>query len=232
MSKARINPWSVEATVIPSTTRDIRDDVLDADGRPRVLPAEWWRARSSAERALFGNLTGVYGFPTVELVAALRDRIGDRSAIEIGSGCGVLADALGITGTDSFLQERPDVRREYYEYGQEPVRYGPNVVQLDAARAVARLRPQVVVACWVTHKYNKRAAWLDGNRFGVDEAALLADVEEYILVGNLNVHKRRPIWAQAESVEHPDYVFSRARDHRQDFVAVWRGGRAGATIQP
>lgn len=81
------------AALDPSQIRDISPLVLGDDGRMRVLPAEFWIGTTQAERILFGHLNGIYSFPTVELVEHLKALIGDRSAIEIGAGHGVLAQA-------------------------------------------------------------------------------------------------------------------------------------------
>lgn len=216
----------MDRSLIPSTTRDISAEALDDQGRVRVLPAAFWAATRPQERALFGHLHGVYNFPTVELVDYLRTLIAGRSAIEIGAGNGVLAEALGITATDSRQQEKPRWRKVYAAEGQPTVRYGSNVVEVDAARAVRRYRPEVVIACWVTHKYDPARPWAGGNEAGVVEEDIIAGCAEYIFVGNQKVHKDKSIWSLPHEIEFPSFVYSRSMTGTPNFVATWQGGRA------
>lgn len=209
----------------PSGARDLAAEVLDEQGRLRVLPAAYWAATSATERFLLGRHHGVSGLPTVELVEHLRGLIAGRSAIEIGAGNGVLAQALGIPATDSRMQEWPRIRREYAQLGQVPVRYGDNVVACDAARAVRRYKPQVVLACWVTHKYNRARDAAGGNRYGVDEEDILANCQTYLFIGNEEVHRGKSIWGRPHQIDFPDFVYSRAANGTRDFIAVWPGGK-------
>jgi hypothetical protein len=209
----------------PTRIRDIADEALDATGRLRVLPAAYWATTTSVERALLGHLHGLYSFPTVELVEHLRTVIGGRSAIEIGAGHGVLAEALDIPATDSRQQEKSPYRDFYATTGQPPVPYGANVIDCHASRAVRRYRPQVVIGCWVTHKYDQSRADAGGNEQGVDEEDILSNCETYIVVGNDRVHRTKKIWCRPHQIEHPPFVYSRARNGTPDFIATWRGGR-------
>src|SRR3954462_9173889 len=154
----------------PAHIRDIRADVLGPDGRIRILPASFWAKTSTNERALFGHHTGIYSFPTVELVARLKEIIGDRMAIEIGAGNGVLAEALGIRATDSFQQAQAEYAAVYEQHGFATVPYGPNVECLTAYDAVRKYDPDVVLGCWVTHKFDLAQPWRKGNEVDVDEA--------------------------------------------------------------
>lgn len=213
----------------PAHIRDIRPEVLDANGRFQILPASFWMTISRNERLLFGLNTGIYSFPTVELVERLREIIGGRSAIEIGSGNGVLAEALGIPATDSFQQAEEKYRQIYAENDQATVPYGANVEKLTAYDAVRKYAPQVVLACWVTHKLDKDAPWRKGNEVGVDEQDILDHCEEYVFVGNSSnptMHSMKPIWRGQVSVEYPPYVFSRSKDGSRNFIATWKGALA------
>ena len=95
---------------LDARTRDISADVLDGSGRLRILPAAYWATTTPPERGLFCVRHGVYCLVTEELVAYLREAIAGRSAIEIGAGNGVLAEALGIPATDNFMQTWPQYR--------------------------------------------------------------------------------------------------------------------------
>lgn len=206
----------------PRGVRDLAPLALDTNGELRVLPASFWAETTRDERVLFGLRHGLYCFPTVELVEWLKRAIGDRSAIEIGSGNGVLAKALGIPATDNHMQEWPEIRAVYELTKQPTVTYGANVERMDALEAVAHYKPQVVVAAWVTHKYALLRAAHGGNVHGVEEVEMLRQIETYLFVGNRSTHAGKALWAQppAEYVEAP-WLVSRAMGEAPNFLARW-----------
>lgn len=210
---------------IPASTRDISADVLDERGRIRVLPAAFWAETTTAERALFGVWNGIYSFPTTELVDYLRELIGDRKAIEIGSGNGVLAETLGIPATDSKQQEVERYAAVYKATAQATVQYGENVIEMPAIRAVRYYKPDVVLGCWVTHKWLLSRAAAGGNTAGIDEEEVLRGCQDYVFVGNTKVHKLKPILALPHTTEHFPWLYSRASNGTPEFLAVWRGQR-------
>lgn len=205
-----------------SRIRDISPEVLDKHGRLRVLPSAYWASITQDERALFGNRYGLYSFPTVELVEYLRGVIAGRSAIEIGAGHGVLAEALGVTATDSRQQEDDYWRTVLTRMRQPPVPYGPNVIKCHASRAVRQFKPEVVVACWVTHKYDPQRHEAGGNVEGIDELDVLRHCDTYVFIGNEKVHQHSRLWSRPHTIEYPPYVYSRSRNGTRDFVAVWQ----------
>ncbi len=206
--------------------RDISPHVLDDNGRMRILPAAFWATTTAEERGLFGVRHGIYSFPTVELVERLKEIIAGRDAIEIGAGNGVLAEALDIPATDSMEQRDPAMMLALVALGQPPVTYGPNVVECHASRAVRRYRPQVVIACWVTQDHDG-TNWKpgEGKLDGVDEADILRHCETYVLIGNEHIHKDKRIWSRRHTIEHPDYLYSRAMNGSRNFLAVWPGSK-------
>ena len=206
--------------------RDLAVDALDAHGRLRVMPASYWAQTTREERAAFGTRQGLYSFPTVELVDRLREIIDGRSAIEVGAGHGVLADALGIAATDSHQQAMPKYRALYEAMKRPIVPYGPKVEKLDAWAAIRLHNPRVVIGCWVTHKYDPRRHAAGGNEAGLEEDWILDHCETYVVVGNDKVHEHKAIWKRRHSIERPPYVFSRAANGTSDFIAVWKGSKA------
>ncbi len=208
--------------IAPLGSRDLRPEVFD-HGKWRVRGNDFWGTTTKEERGLLGHLTAMYVFPTTELCLRVTELIAGRKAIEIGSGCGVFAEVLGIQATDSHQQEDPVYRLRYRSENANLISYGPKVARLDALRAIRKYRPQVVVAAWVTQKFDPRRPELEGNEAGVDEDKVLdADgVESYIFVGNQKVHRRKKIWARPHTIEYPDYVTSRAVNGSKDFIAVW-----------
>jgi hypothetical protein len=207
--------------VDPNQIRDISSEVLDADGRMKVLPAKYWATTTAEERQLFGHHHGLYSFPTTELVDYLKGLIGDRTAIEIGAGNGVLSEALDIIATDNRQQEMSEWRAHYRRIQQPIVQYGPNIVEREASKAIRKYKPQVVIGCWVTHKYDRRRHSAGGNKIGIDEFFVLANCDTYVMVGNEIVHKGKSIWNQPHSIIYPDWVYSRANNGTRDFIAEW-----------
>jgi len=216
----------------PRGVRELEPDVLDARGRMKVLPASFWAETTYEERALFGHRQGIYSFPTVELVEELSALIAGRRAIEIGAGHGVLAEALGIPATDSKQQNRAKYRAIYELTGQPPVKYGRNVTQLDARAAVRRYRPEVVIGCWVTHKYDPRRHWASGNEAGIDEADVIANTGLYVVIGNERVHASKAIWDLPHRVTHAAFLYSRAAPGSREFLAMWPNSARPAAEQP
>jgi hypothetical protein len=208
--------------------RDLRSVALDKDGRLKILAAMFWAQTTSTERALFGHYTGIYSLPTTELVARLREIIRGRAAIEIGAGNGVLSDALGIVGTDSFQQNMPLYREIYDHLGTPTVPYGPKVIAMDAATAVRHYKPQVVLGCWVTRKYDLQEHDCGGNEVGVDELDVFAHCETYVFVGHERVHPYSKLWEREPQIEFPPYLYSRAQEGPgRDFLAVLDCKREG-----
>lgn len=155
----------------------------------------------------------------------LKALIGDRSAIEIGAGHGVLAQTLHIPATDSRQQEIPHYRTWITSMGQPPVRYGPNVIGCDAIQAAHEYQPDIVIGCWVTHRYDPARHWAGGNEMGIDEVELLRWCRRYILIGNEEVHRNKAIWALPHMIEYPPWLVSRAMNGSREFIAVWDGTR-------
>jgi hypothetical protein len=216
-----VNQTPDRAELDPTKIRDLSPLALDHDGHIRVLPAAFWAATTVSERGLFGHRHGIYGFPTIELVEHLTEVIAGRPAIEIGAGNGVLAQALDIPATDNRMQIKDRYRRIYEETGQPIVNYGNNIIELDAQAAVRRYKPAVVIGCWVTHKYNLHRHDLGGNEIGIDEADVINNVDEYVVIGNDHVHRQKPTWNLPHTRTHPAFVYSRATNGTRDFIATW-----------
>lgn len=213
-------------TTLPGVP-DLSPDVLDSRGNLRVMPAEYYAKTSVTARYLLGANYGYYGLPTTELVLWLRELIGTRSAIEVGAGAGTLSAALGIVGTDNCMQQNP-ILREHYEtrLKQAVVPYGRNVLRMDAAEAVRELKPQVVLACWLTHKFDPARPEAEGNMFGVVEEDLIANCETYVMIGNAHVHRNKSIWRLPHTRVEPPWLYSRAHNGSKDFIAVWGKNQA------
>lgn len=211
--------WTTAAVSL--ATRDLSSQVLDREGRLKVMPASFYAETTPDERRLLCSRQGVYSLPTTELIAWLKDFVGGRRAMEIGSGSGAICRALRIRGTDNFMQDRPDISAIYQGTGQATVKYSPQVERIAAYDAVRKFKPQVVIAAWVTHLYNPAEHWREGNQWGVDERDIIENCEAYVFVGNRHTHRNKPIWDLPHTVIEPDWLYSRAMTDAADFIAVW-----------
>lgn len=208
-------------TLDPRKIRDIRPLVLDAAGHLTVQPAAIYAQTSNLERAMLGTRIGAYGLPTTELVEWLKKVVAGRKAIEIGAGNGLLSRAVGITGTDNFLQIRSDVREYYASLGQPLIPYCLKLERLEAEQAVRLHKPEVVVASWVTHIYDERRPAAGGNMYGVDENWIIDHCQTYIFIGNEKVHRDKAIWARPHRRFTPPWLYSKAHNGSPEFIAIW-----------
>jgi len=194
--------------------------LLDEYQRLRVLPASEYARIPRDELRTWCHFRAVYQLPSQELVDWMRERIGSRSALEVGAGRGWLGRALGVRMTDNHCQSWADVRA-YYEAMQQPtIPYGSDVEAVDALDAVARYTPQVVFGCWVTQKSSQPGG---GSVYGLEEAAMLQRVEEYIVVGNDRIHGTKDIMARPHETVRAPWIISRAQQPELNAIYVWRG---------
>lgn len=198
-------------------------DLLDGLGHLRLLRAQDYDAIPREQLRMFCHAHGRYGLPTVELVHWLREFIGKRRAIEIGAGHGDLAFHVGLHATDSWCQDFPDVKIYYEMMGQPRIQYPAWVEKLEAADAIKRHKPEVVVASWVTE-------WIPsdgpvpssgGSVYGVHEDQILASGVTYVLIGNEAVHGAKKIMAWPCETYALPFLRSRASRPELDRVYVW-----------
>lgn len=208
-------------SIDPSQVRDITPLIAGEDARLRVMPASFYQGTTKEERGVAGFHTAAYVLPTTELIDWLTVAIAGRRAIEVGAGNGVLAQALGIPATDNRMQEQPSIKAYYKAVGQKVVSYGNNVEAYPAEEAVKVFQPEVVLAAWVTHKFDESRREAEGNMFGVNEEAIVAGCKTYIFVGNTKVHANKSIWSLPHKRFEPPWLYSRAVNGSPDFIAVW-----------
>lgn len=199
--------------------------LLDENGILKLLPASVYDTFDRNGLRLFCHNHARYGLPTVETVAWLRDYIGTRPCIEIGSGSGDLAHHLQIRGTDNCMQRWEEVRLHYGLIGQPVINYPPWIEQVDAVHAVMNHKPEVVLASWVTE-------WIDpdlpppphgGNAFGVKENFILDYGVTYILIGNDAVHGKKQIMSRKHDRFYFPFLRSRAKHSDLNCIYVWQG---------
>ena len=204
--------------------------LLDSQQRMKLLSIETYRSLLSDEIRVWANLRGRYCLPTLELVNWLKEQIGGRTALEIGAGNGDLGYHLGIPMTDSYQQVKdPETVKDFALLdlaGVAPTRPPKDVIEEDGENAVRRRKPQVVVAAWVTQKYDPRSASPHpGNYLGVRHEYVIERCQTFILIGNERVHGQ----SRALRLPHEKFAFpwlvSRAQMPELNRIWVWKGGR-------
>lgn len=222
-----VNPKN--AVLIPKDfdASPLDDALLERDDGgvwiPRVLPAAEYRRFSEKEIRFWCALRGFYGLPTKELVDYVADLIKGKRAIEVGSGCGVFARALGIPGTDSKVQNTlGDI---YSAQRTIPVTYGTRVETLEASEAVKRYDPEVVVASWLSQRVTgfDRLNGIVGFAFGAEMWDILRGGRAFILIGNVNTHGGLKIMSKKPRVVKAPWLISRGEDQAKNRIWIWPG---------
>lgn len=196
---------------------------LDENGQLIIHPYEKLKSIPHQELSLFCLKNGFYSIPTQELIDFLKEEIGDQidKTIEIASGNGVYARALGIKGTDSYMQEESNIKELYLDNGQITVPYGHDVEKIDGLAAVKKYKPSIVLASWCTHKYIPSEHWRGGNVYGVNEKLLFEKVNKYIHIGNENVHNKKPLLKKTPRKIHAEWLLSRAENPKHNVIYIW-----------
>lgn len=203
-------------------------DYLDAllveeTGLLKVVDADFLRTLNLEHLIVWGNKRGVYTFPTTELITWIKEKIGDRKAIEICSGNGVIGRALGIVRTDSHVQTTPEMIAYYEAVGQKPISPPKDVYNFEANDAVDFFKPQVVVACYATQKYlpGDEVQKVGSSVYGVDELAMLPKIETYINIGTDTSHADKRIRKFKHDLYRFDWLFTRSPDQKLNHICVW-----------
>lgn len=198
--------------------------LLDEVGGIKVLPAEAYAAFNRNDLLVWANMRGNYGFPTLELVNWLKARIAGRRAIEIGAGNGNLGVHLGIPMTDSYQQVDDEETKAYFAlYGITPTNPPTSVEKEDGENAVRRRKPEVVVACYVTEKFQPRPGdfLAKGNQRGIRYDYIIERCDTFILIGNESIHgKNRAMGIPHETFYFP-WIISRALKPELNRIWVW-----------
>jgi len=226
----------MKALLLPNN-RDVsylNEILLDEQGLLRVLPYEQIAGIEHEDILFFCNKHAIYQIPTQELIDWLREQIGDRSAIEIGSGHGAIGRALDIPRTDSFMQidafngvpsdlmsrQQQQMMTSYFSLLRQPPTDPPeDVEKLNAAEAVEKYNPQVVIGAFITHRW--KPGMSGGNEFGVEEEDILAAAETYIHIGNKSTHYQKPLLDSPHTMYQFPWLVSRAFNRTENAIWVW-----------
>jgi hypothetical protein len=177
---------------LPPMNVDHLDELFFVDGLIQPVPAVRFDLIDPMQLKVWWHTRATYCYPTLELVAWLKERIAGRSAIEIGAGKTCVCRALGIPLTDARLHERPDVKVWFQMMNQPLVVPPDDVEKLTDVEAIEKYKPEVVVGCWVTQLY-RPPDMVDSNMYGVDEVGIV-EKADYILIGNRRTHGRKHVF--------------------------------------
>lgn len=216
----------MEAKVINMTAKHaalaisrLDNRLLDNNGRIRLLPASFYRQIDHEKLILWCNRRAIYVVPTYELVTWLHKRIRGRKAIEIGAGNADLGYHLGIPMTDSYVQLRPEIQLYYNTAGVAITRPKADGECLDAAEALVKYRPDVVIGAYISQKaYDDKEK---ASFYGPEEKEILCRVENYIHIGNENTHGTKRILEYQHEVYYPDWLITRAIEPHKNCIFVW-----------
>ena len=226
LNKLNINNLGMNIIEDVKTTRLNRLLKLDSNNKLPLLHSSEITKYTKEEITVFCHHNAYYQLPTIELIEKLKTFVIDGKTIEIGSGSGNIGLHLGIPMTDSFQQEKPEYVEIYNKMGQPCVRYGKDVEKIDAINAIIKYKPEIVIGCWVTHKYDKKFHHLGGNIDGINESLFKQlGVKKYIFVGNRNTHKSKIIFNKKNSYKDLEIIqfegiLSRSMNQNENFIAV------------
>jgi hypothetical protein len=208
------------AVLDPNVLQDISKDLLEPNGKMKLLSYEYYQTLKWENFRLFCHEYARYGIPTKELVHFIKSLIDGKTALEIGAGSGDLGYHLGIKMTDSKIQDSKPVKRLYELTKQPTIKYGKDVEKLEALEAVKKYKPQVVVASWVT-TYSPTATNYGSSPHGINEKEILDLVDTYILIGNLDIHGDKPIMDEFSFEYNLPWNISRAARLENNRIWVW-----------
>ena len=205
----------------PAEIDYLENTLLDEKGYLRILPSAFYESINYHHLRLFCHKHSIYSLPTSELAKWLSDHFDLSDAIEIGAGNGSLAKFLGIPATDAKLSLRPEIMLLYSVMGQPLVKFGQNVIEMDAIESVKKYKPKTVIAQWVMHVFNPKEPIREGNVYGVEEQFILDNVTNYVFIGNEFIHKMKPILRIPHHRFQPKWVWSRAKYPAKNIIYHW-----------
>lgn len=195
--------------------------LLDERNIMRLIPYQSYDNFDRQSLRVWCHHNARYGLPNIELVEWLKRKIEGKKTLEIGSGHGDLAFWLEIKATDNWNQEQPDVKEYYRLLGQPTIKYPDFVEKIDALNAIKKHKPEIVIASWVTHLFDPANEKAGGNMYGVQELDIVKSGITYIFIGNLGIHRDKPILRLKHTELKFPFVKSRAADPSLDRILIW-----------
>jgi hypothetical protein len=112
----------------------------------------------------------------------------------------------------------------YHSIYQEPTNPPAWVTRLDAEQALEAYKPQVILAAFVTQKYepgDEREPKIGSSIHGHDEVKIIREVETYIHVGNEETHKDKRALRRTHRSIKANWIVTRAFDQTKNVIWVW-----------
>ena len=205
----------MNATVLNNTDIAPLEEILLDAGQMRVVDYAAIKDFSQNDISLFCHKHAIYQIITTELINFVKKEIGDDKAIEIGAGNGCFGRALGIPITDNCLQERADIKAYYNLIIRQPtIKYPQDIIRYDGNLALEKLKPEVIIASWVTQQSN--------NPYGVNEISFLGRIKKYIHVGNEQSHAGKEILKLMPVTTHRfDWLVSRSLARDKNLIYIF-----------
>jgi len=200
--------------------------LVAGEGRLPALPGSLVARLDPERRFRWCAARARYGLPTEELILFLRSFVavaGAGRALEIGAGQGDLGRLLGIRMTDAGRQH--EHQRSYDLIGQAATDPPADVERLDAQKAIAKYRPNVVIGSWITQLYRDGDSERDigSSVVGVDEEWILRSGVTYVHIGNRGVHKDKRIRCRPHYEVAAPWIGSRSMDQTANVIWIWDG---------
>jgi hypothetical protein len=206
----------MQAHILQDKDTSYLDDILLHEGRIQALPSEELRKINNTDLRLWCHKNAIYGLPSVELIELIKGEVPEDTSIEVGGGCGVFGRLLNITSTDSCIQAEPAMIAYYELLNQPPVKYGANVLEYEASKAIDVFKPDVVFGSWVTQYVSplEDVPPGGGSVYGLRENEFFSKIKRYVIYGNTYIHGQKELFKQpgvaVKTIQNPEIMFSRA----------------------
>lgn len=201
-------------------------DLLDKDGYLKVMPNSYYDSVPHLHLVYWANSMGYYCLPTEELVVWLKEEIGERSAIEICAGSGLLGKTLGVPRADWRIHKRFPMAKLQMDLQSGGMPYtvnAPDVEDMEATEAVMKYKPQVVFGGFITQRiYQGSSKNTMGSAYGVEEEKLIEYLETYIVIGTQKIHGAKKIEKYPHEVLKFPWLRSRAINPNDNAIFIWR----------
>jgi hypothetical protein len=214
----------IHATVIkPDFTElyELADFLLEPTGDQKLISYSELVRFAPQTIMAFCKFFGFHTIATKELTDWIAEEIGDKHAIEICAGRGIIGKELGIPQTDSRLIEKNSELRDLYALCEECIDPFPErILTYDAISAVEHFKSHTVIGSWVT-ELSPYPRDYPSSPYGVDEHRLLKNCKKYIMLGNENTHKKKTIRRFPHRIARPYGYVTRSVVPEKNIIYIW-----------
>jgi hypothetical protein len=194
--------------------------LFDEGGRFKVVDAAILSQIPVNHLQIWAKKNAVYQFVTTEMIEWLNDETTGLRTIEICAGLSLIGRSLGIVSTDRKLMDDPEIRAHYQAIKEPTINYPPEVVTMEADKAVIHYNAECVIGAFVT-QYGTIPE-RNCNPYGPHERQILKHVKKYICFGNKNTHAGKHIFKLPHRELSFPWLFTRCADQSLNRVWVWR----------